>query len=101
MKRYKIHYTPEALEDMDNVYHYIADKLMSPDTAIDYRNGIYDTIQRLAIVGGAIAINQRDYLQRHYGAGVRTVTYKKMTVMFNIIDDVALIRRVIAGSLIL
>jgi plasmid stabilization system protein ParE len=101
MKRYKIHYTPEALEDMDNVYRYIAEVRMSPDTAIDYYNGIYDTIQQLIVAGGSIAINQRDYLQRRYGTGVRTVAYKKMTVIFKIIDDVALIRRVIAGSLIL
>jgi hypothetical protein len=69
MKKYRIHYTPEVLEDMDNVYHYIAGELMSPDTAVNYRNGIYDAIQRLAIAGGAIAISQRDYLQRRYGAG--------------------------------
>jgi plasmid stabilization system protein ParE len=101
MKRYKIRYTPEALEDIGNIYHYIADRLMSPDMAVDYRNGIYDTIQQLTVAGGSIAINQRDYLQRRYGVGVRTVIYKKMTVIFNIIDDVAFIRRVIAGSLIL
>jgi plasmid stabilization system protein ParE len=101
MKRYKIHYTPEALDDIDNVYRYIAEEHMSPDTAVDYYNGIYDTVQRLTVAGGAIAINQRDYLQRRYGTGVRTVTYKKMTVIFNIIGDVALIRRMIAGSLIL
>jgi hypothetical protein len=29
-----------AEDDIDGVYHYIADVLMSPLAAIDYRNGI-------------------------------------------------------------
>jgi plasmid stabilization system protein ParE len=101
MKKYKIHYTPDAIEDMDNTYRFIAERLMSPDTAIDYYNGIYDVIQRLAIMGGVAAVHSRESIQRRYGPDARTVTYKKMTVIFNVMDDIVLVRRVMAGSLIL
>jgi hypothetical protein len=30
----------------------------------------------------------------------RTITYKKMTIIYNIVDDIVLVRRVVAGSLI-
>jgi plasmid stabilization system protein ParE len=101
MQQYSIRYTPEALEDIDNVYQYITNIFRMPDTALNYRNGIYDTILQLTVAGGSIAVNPRESIQRRYGPDARTVTYKKMTVVFNVIDDIVLVRRVIAGSLIL
>jgi plasmid stabilization system protein ParE len=101
MKLYTIQISPEVDKDIDNVYNYIAHKLMAPMTAIAYRNGIYDTIKRLETIGGVLAINQRKHLQRNYGPGARTITYKRMIIVFNVIDNVILIRRVIAGQMVL
>jgi hypothetical protein len=42
----------------------------------------------------------REYIQKFYGPNARTITYKKMTIVFNIIGDIVLIRRIIAGSLV-
>jgi plasmid stabilization system protein ParE len=100
MKRYRIRYTPEAMDDIDNVYHYITNEFKMPDTAVNYRNGIYDTIQQLTITGGIVAVNPRESIRRRYGPDARTVTYKKITVIFNVVGDIVLVRRVIAGSLI-
>jgi plasmid stabilization system protein ParE len=101
MQQYSIRYTPEALADIDSVYHYITNVLRMPDTAVKYRNGIYDVIQRLAIMGGVVAVHPRESIQRRYGPDARTVTYKKMSVIFNVMGDIVLVRRIMAGSLIL
>jgi plasmid stabilization system protein ParE len=102
MKQYRIRYTSDAMEDIDGIYHYIAHVCRMPDTAVKfkYRNGIYDTIRQLAVWGGSVAVNLRESIQRRYGPDARTATYKKMTIIFNVMDDIVLIRRVMAGSLI-
>ena len=83
MKQYRIRYTSDAMED-----------------AVKYRNGIYDTIRQLAVTGGSVAVDLRESIRRRYGPDARTATYKKMTIIFNVMDDIVLIRRVMAGSLI-
>jgi len=98
---YNVIISPEAESDIDKVYSYIAFEVMAPETAVRYYMGIYDTIQKLSQVGNILAVSQQPHLRRLYGADVRTIVYKKMTVVYNIIDDVVYIRRVMAGSLIM
>jgi plasmid stabilization system protein ParE len=101
MKQYAISVSNEADSDIDAVYDYIASELMAPQTAIDYRNGIHDTIAKLIYLGGILAINSRDYVQAHWGPDARTISYKNMTIIYNLIGDTVLVRRVIASSMVL
>jgi plasmid stabilization system protein ParE len=101
MKTYVIQVSLTAKQDIRDLYCYIAYKLFEPQLADKYIDGIYTAIQELSIYGGSVANSQRKYLQRKYGSGVRTITYKKMTVIFNVIDDMILIRRVMASQLVL
>ncbi|GHT42413.1 hypothetical protein FACS189437_10320 [Bacteroidia bacterium] len=101
MINYTIYLSPEAENDIYAVYDYIAYTIIAPKTAIDYRNGIYNCIRKLSTYGGSIAINQREYLRKKYGSKVRTIDYKKMTIVFNVMNDIILIRRVIASSSVL
>jgi plasmid stabilization system protein ParE len=96
----KVVITPAAEADIDSVYSYIVDVVFALMAALEYRIGIYDTINRLSTVGASIAVSQNLSLQVLYGHDVRTTTYKKMTIVYNIVDDVVLVRRVVAGSLI-
>ncbi|GHT21866.1 hypothetical protein AGMMS4957_11300 [Bacteroidia bacterium] len=98
---YNIRLLPQAVRDIDHLYNYIAEELMEPLTAKKYQEGILDTIERLIIAGGSIAINQREYIQIMYGPDARTTTYKKMTIVFNVVGDTVIIRRVIASSMVL
>jgi plasmid stabilization system protein ParE len=91
---------PEAGLDMEELYEFIADRFKQPDTAARYFNGILDTIDQLSYTGSSIAVSEREYLQHLYGPAARTVVYKKMTVIYNVIGPVVLIRRVMASSLI-
>ena len=99
-QRYSVVISPEAVADIERVYDYIAFSVMAPETAVRYYMGIYDTIQKLSRVGAALAVSQQPYLRLLYGTDVRTIRYKKMTIVYNIIGDVAYICRVIPGSLI-
>ncbi|GHT50420.1 hypothetical protein AGMMS49982_05680 [Bacteroidia bacterium] len=99
MFQYEIIFTPEATDDINQLTHYIENELMLPQTAQSYIAGIYGTIGKISFVGGAIS--QREYIQMLYGPNARTAIYKKMTIVFNIIDDVVLIRRIMPGSMVL
>ena len=97
---FRVVISPEAVDDIDDVYDYISFDIMHPPTAERYREGILETIDRLATHADIFAMSTNEYLRRRYGVGVRTVVYKKMAIIYNIIGDVVYIRRVMAGSLI-
>lgn len=46
MKR-RLHYSPEALHDLDEIWDYIVDDCCNPDTAKDMITRIMDTLDRL------------------------------------------------------
>ncbi|MDR2692142.1 MAG: type II toxin-antitoxin system RelE/ParE family toxin [Dysgonamonadaceae bacterium] len=100
MKTYPILFSRKARNDIFHIYDYIAYELAMPNTAIKYFDGINDTIRKLAITGASYAVSRREYLKIQYGADVRTVTYKKMTIGYNIVDDTVYIRRVMPGSMV-
>jgi plasmid stabilization system protein ParE len=101
MVQYTIHLSTEAEADMNEVYQFIAYEIMAPQTAIDYYIGIHDTIRKLSYIGDSLAIHPRDYVQSRWGPEARTLSYKNMTIIYNIIGDVVLVRRVIASSMVL
>ena len=47
MKRYKVEVTQEALADMEQLYRYIADTLLSPENAMGQYNRIAEAILKL------------------------------------------------------
>lgn len=47
MERYKIEITKEALQDMEDIYNYIALELLSPENAMGQYNRIADEILTL------------------------------------------------------
>ena len=100
MSEFKIVISPEAEDDIEGVYCYIAFEIMYPMTAERYREGILEAIDRLAVHADIFAISSNKYLRRLYGADVRTVYYKKITIVYNVVKNIVLIRRVMASSLI-
>jgi len=47
MKQYKVEITREALQDMEDIYNYIAVDLLSPENAMEQYNRIADEILTL------------------------------------------------------
>jgi plasmid stabilization system protein ParE len=95
MPQYTIYYTSKAKTEIAALRHYIVDELMTPLIADKYIDGILDKINSLTDIADIFAPSQLEYLQQRYGYDVRTITYKKMTIVYNIV------RRVMASSLIL
>ena len=50
MKQYTVKISRAALSDMEQIYSYIADRLLEPDTAIRQYNRIADAIQSLNLL---------------------------------------------------
>jgi len=100
MNEYQILFKTEAKTDMDTLYFYIADELMSPKTADKYIDGILEKIESLMFTAEIYAINPNDYIQQLYGPGARTIIYKKMTIIYNVEGENVMIRRVIPGAMI-
>jgi hypothetical protein len=100
MKRYTIIVSEEAIEDIEDYYFHILYVYKQPLTAIRNRAGLYESIKRLAVSAGSIAFSQYDFIQRNYGPNARHIIYKKMAIIYTVFDDIAYIKRIIAGSLI-
>ena len=47
MKQYKVEITKEALQDMEDIYNYIAFELLAPENAMGQYNRIADEILKL------------------------------------------------------
>jgi plasmid stabilization system protein ParE len=101
MPKLTIRYTSEAKEDIVDLYDYIVDELMLPATANKYIDGILARINILSDVANAFSINPREYIQIKYGPSARTILYKKMVIIYNIKNNIVLIRRVMPSSLVL
>jgi plasmid stabilization system protein ParE len=100
MLPYKIRITPAARNDIRALYHFIVYVAGMPNSGTAYKRGILDAIYHLATYGAAIAPSLSDYVQRLYGPDARTINYKKMTIVYNIVGRYVIVRRVVAGSLI-
>ncbi|GHT13579.1 hypothetical protein AGMMS4956_09970 [Bacteroidia bacterium] len=100
MPEYRIHISTEAEMDMVDLYNHIAYVYMAISTAHKYFEGILDTIENLKIYGNSLAYSRHKSLIARYGNGVKVTHYKKMAIIFEIIDNVVYIYRVMAGALI-
>ncbi|MDR2564123.1 MAG: type II toxin-antitoxin system RelE/ParE family toxin [Prevotellaceae bacterium] len=97
LPRYKVRVSPQANAEIDDLYHFIADECFQQETADKYMEGIYATIVKLAWLGGIIGVSLNRNLRREYGASVRTISYKKMTIIYTVHGNLVAVHRVIAG----
>jgi plasmid stabilization system protein ParE len=100
MIRLDVRFLPAALDDIDNLYRFIASEVHAPLAADRYVDGIYDIIFKLEYLGAAIAPSRSNSVQSLYGPDARTINYKKMTIIYNVVGRYVIVRRVVAGSLI-
>ena len=100
MKKYKISISEAAFDDIQDLFYAIIVEYKSPLTAKNYVAGLYAEIKKLETTAGMFAIrNERFFLR--YGHYVRTINYKKMTVVYTVHEDLVYVHRVVAASLII
>lgn len=83
MKPYEVYLLPDAVQDLENLYHYIADKSGLPETAWAYIEKLREKCRKLAIV--PICGQQRDDLMTN----LRITPLDKKTVAAFLVDEAA------------
>ena len=99
-----IFYAELAEKDIDDLFYVITEEYKSPLTAARYVQGIYDEINKLSTQAAIHKIEKGSFYQQ-FGFSVRRVNYKKMAVIYSIIDynvpeSFVWIYRIMAASLI-
>ena len=100
LPRYKIRILPQARMEINSLYKHIYYDRFSPMAARRYRHGIYQTIYGLSLTGGMFAVNDNNSLQRQYGSTVRTIIYKKMTIIYTVSEGLVVVHSVKPGGTI-
>lgn len=67
MKQYDVKISHAALSDMEQIYSYIADRLLEPDTAMGQYNRIAEAIQSLNILPERCALVESEPERRGCG----------------------------------
>ena len=98
-------YSELAEKDIDDLFYVITEEYKSPLTAARYVQGIYNEINKLSTQAAIHKIETSPFY-RQYGFAVRRVNYKKMAVLYAIVEDYVSesfvwIYRIIAASLII
>ena len=101
MHKNAVRITNTALQDIEHVHDYIAYELFEPITADKYIRGIYEAIKYLTLYGASVAVSDRDSLLSQYGLTVRNVQHKKMAIIYTVENNIIIIQRIIAASLII
>ncbi len=101
MRKNVVNITDTAFQDIENVHDYIAYELFEPITADKYIRGIYNAIKHLSIYGASVAVSEKESLLLQYGLTVRNINYKKMAIIYTVENNIIIIQRIMAASLIL
>lgn len=87
----------DAQNDLRNLSDAISFQYKAPLTSLKYLKGIYGEMQKLSRSAESYSIQTRKSLQQ-YGLYPRRLNYKKMAIIYNVINDVVYIRRVIPAN---
>ena len=99
MNNYSVVISENAQDDLRNLSEVISYEYKAPITAKKYLKGIYSEMHKLSHSAESYKIEIRKSLQ-HYGPAPRRINYKKMAIVYHVINDVVYIRRVIPSSII-
>ena len=98
MKQYEIVYTEESVENLNQVFRYIHDDCAAPATARIYMEELKAEVERLRVCAGVFSPNLR--LTEQIGFEVRRLNYKKMAVLYSIVDNRVIVRSILPQSLL-
>jgi len=100
MNKYSVVISEQAQQDLRDLSNAISFEYKSPLTAIKYLRGIYDEMKKLRLIAGLLPIQKSAYFLQ-YGFNVRRLKYKKMTIIYTVIDNAVYIIQVIPSSTII
>ncbi len=92
MELYKVEITKEALQDMEDIYDYIAVELLSPETAIGQYNRIADEILTLDVFPQRYKVMDSEQERR---IELRRMLVDNYSVFYVIYDDKVIVTDVL------
>lgn len=87
-----IYYAPKAQNDLDEIYTYIAEKLVNPSAADHTVNGILDAVDMLQEYTEA---GTPVYFDSDLFSGYRFVGYKNYLAFYRIIENAVYVDRIL------
>ncbi|MDO9152953.1 MAG: hypothetical protein Q7U47_04470 [Paludibacter sp.] len=99
MEQYKIVISENAKQDIINLSNVILYDFASPLTAFKYIKGLYKQINTLKFGAESYSIQTRAFFQQ-YGFNVRKITFKKMSIIYLIVNQYVYIKAIVPTSTI-
>ena len=95
MKQYVVEITDEALEDMEQLYNYIAYVLLAPETAMGQYNRIADEIIKLDVFPERFRIMDSE---PEHSKGIRRMLVDNYSVFYIIKEDKVIVTDVLYSA---
>ena len=95
MKQYDVKISRMALSDMEQIYSYIADRLLEPDTAMAQYNRIAEAIQSLNILPERCALVESEPERTQ---GLRQMLVDNYSVFYIVGEDTVSVARVLYSA---
>ncbi len=99
MTGFEIVFTEDAKNDIHNLSEIIIYQYKAPTTAFNYIQGLLDAIKTLKICAEVYSIQNSSYFLQ-YGLNTRRLNFKKMVIIYTVVDNYVYIKRVVASSTI-
>jgi ribosomal protein S18 len=99
MVRFEIVFSEEANVDIQNLLDAIIYQYKASITAFRYVQGLLDEIKKLKTTAETFSIQKTKGFSQ-YGFNVRRLNYKKMAIIYTVINNTVYIQRVIPSSTI-
>ena len=90
-----IHYTPQAMDDLEEIWTYISDELSNPSAARNTIDGILKAVERLKVFSGAGAVLT---FSDGINSGYRFVKYGNYLAFYRVIESDVFVDRIIYGK---
>jgi len=99
MKQYDVKISHAALSDMEQIYSYIADRLLEPDTAMGQYNRIAEAIQSLNILPERCALVESEpEREPERTQGLRQMLVDNYSVFYIVGEDTVSVARVLYSA---
>ena len=99
MNKYTVVISEQAQQDLRDLSNIISFEYKSPANAVKYLREIYGEMGKLSTHAESYSIQASSYFSQ-YGFNVRRLNYKKMAIIYTVINNIAYIKRVVSASTI-
>ena len=99
MSVYQVVISEDAQNDLRNLSNVISYQYKAPLTSLKYLKSIYAEMGKLSHSADSFKIESNKSFQQ-YGSNPRRINYKEIAIIYNLINDVVYILRVIPANTI-